>query len=486
MHERKSKARKRARLTVVYTLMVLAVITIVTILVMITQGYRFNRYDGRVEQGGLVQFNSRPSGAAVYLDGIRLSNQTPSRITVTAGTHTIEMKKDGYIDWRKQVSVKPGAVLWLNYARLYPTNPKHTQVTTYNGMSSGLPSPKRNYMAAIVKSATPTIDVWTLNDATPKLTSVNIPASAYTATKAGTKESFSLLEWDSDERHVLVKHTYNNTAYEYLSVDVRGDDKPVNITKQLGIDATDVHYSRSSSSQVYMLTTKREVRRGDLSSLTISGPLITNVRHFSLTYDSTLVYETRLSNGVRSVGYWTNGASKARIIKSYQDDGKAPLSIAMGEYFGDTYVAIVYAKAMTILRGDVPASDSNSGFNFVTINNVALSTDTTELSFSPKQNRFVYAVGGSTVIAYDLELDVATPTKLQGTQKQPLNWLDDYHFATTLGGNGYYYEFDGTNSQLVDDDVRDIPMVISNNNNYLYYVANGEKNVSLMRVSLTN
>ena len=53
MHKHRNKRRLRIQLTFVYTLMGLAIVSILTILVLVIQGYRYNRFDGKVEQGGL-------------------------------------------------------------------------------------------------------------------------------------------------------------------------------------------------------------------------------------------------------------------------------------------------------------------------------------------------------------------------------------------------------------------------------------------------
>ena len=109
-----NKRRLRLQLTFVYGIMILAVVAIVAVLVLVVQGYRFNRYDGKLEQGGLVQFDSQPSGATVSADNSVLANKTASKIVLSAGNHTVTIGKDGYSTWKKDVVVKPGTVLWLN------------------------------------------------------------------------------------------------------------------------------------------------------------------------------------------------------------------------------------------------------------------------------------------------------------------------------------------------------------------------------------
>jgi hypothetical protein len=81
MYHSKNIRKKRAQLFFVYALMAVAVVVTVAALVLVMLGYRFNRYDGTIEQGGLVQFDSKPSGATVMLDDITLANRTASKVT---------------------------------------------------------------------------------------------------------------------------------------------------------------------------------------------------------------------------------------------------------------------------------------------------------------------------------------------------------------------------------------------------------------------
>src|SRR5690606_5047873 len=105
----------------VYMLMVLFVLTFVFVLTLLTLGYRFDRSAGTIEQGGLVQLNSIPSGANLTIDSARLSATTGTKTTLAPGKHAITMSRDGYGNWQKTVEVKSGTILWLNYARLIPS-----------------------------------------------------------------------------------------------------------------------------------------------------------------------------------------------------------------------------------------------------------------------------------------------------------------------------------------------------------------------------
>jgi hypothetical protein len=170
MPKKLTKRRLRLQLTFVYGIMILAVVAIVAVLVLVVQGYRFNRYDGKLEQGGLVQFDSQPSGATVTADNSELANKTASKIVLSAGNHNITIGKSGYSTWKKDVIVKPGTVLWLNYALLFPTNPKVNTAAKYTAVASALPSPNEHTMAVMPDAAMPEITLTSLNTDNPAST----------------------------------------------------------------------------------------------------------------------------------------------------------------------------------------------------------------------------------------------------------------------------------------------------------------------------
>lgn len=56
--------------------------------------------------GGSISVTSSPSGASLFIDGTDTGYQTPNIISgLSAGYHTILLKKNGYLDWTKQVFV---------------------------------------------------------------------------------------------------------------------------------------------------------------------------------------------------------------------------------------------------------------------------------------------------------------------------------------------------------------------------------------------
>lgn len=82
---------------------------------------------------GTVWINSQPTGADVYVDGT-WRGTTPLTLTLPPGTHTIEIRKEGYPPTRKTVEVAPGEekkiTLTLAVVTSQDTQPKTTSEST--------------------------------------------------------------------------------------------------------------------------------------------------------------------------------------------------------------------------------------------------------------------------------------------------------------------------------------------------------------------
>ena len=85
------------------------------------RGYRFNFQEGKVTSTGILSVNSSPNAAKVYING-ELKGATDINLTLPYGTYTVEVKKDGYTDWRKEVNLKGEIVMSMD-AHLFSKNP---------------------------------------------------------------------------------------------------------------------------------------------------------------------------------------------------------------------------------------------------------------------------------------------------------------------------------------------------------------------------
>jgi len=468
MYRSPSKRKQLVRRTIVYVIMSVAVAALVTLLVFVMLGYQFNRSDGKIEQGGLVQFDSKPNGASITIDGMAFGARTPSKTTMIAGQHFITMEKSGYRSWQKSIDVTAGSVLWLSYTRLIPSTVTPANVAQFASVSSTAASPDDKWMAVKEDPATPAI---VLNDVsqdvvTPK--TLELPTTSYTHPTDEKNQAFTFASWDADSRYLLVKHTYNTNNVEWLVVDAQNVTNTKNISTLLGITASKIVFSSSNASILYALI-DGDVRKIDLNAATLSRPLVTNVADFSLYDDTTIAYTTLLdpTTKARTVGYYQVGADAPHAIRSYTDDGQTPLKLAVANYFGDTYEAIAYGDAVEILKGSLPANAASGSLHTVATMNlpggaqyISVETD----------GRFVVAQNAGTFETYDIELQKATKTILKGSGDvtNQLRWLDGYTLWSDRGGVARLYEFDGTNQQDIMSVSPGFSVMLSPNGKYIY------------------
>jgi hypothetical protein len=271
-------------------------------------------------------------------------------------------------------------------------------------------------------------------------------------------------------------------------VDLRGGDDPKNISNIVGSGITSLEFSLADSNVIYVLSEAHDIRRVSLSNSTVSAPLLTDIAYFSQGDRSTITYGT-LPDPVskeRSLGYWTTSSATPRVLRTAIDKGSRPADISMSTYYGDQYVVFANGTNVEILTGDLPVSDSTSRLSLTQVARYNLPTEEASIGFSPAERRFVYAQFSGGLWTYDLEIKKLSKVRFDGTApSRPLDWLNTYHFATTNDGMFAYYDYDGTNRQVVGTNVADLPVAMSENSRYFYHFATTEKGISLIRTKLT-
>jgi hypothetical protein len=469
MHRQPPHRRLLLQRIAVYGVMILATVGLVTVLIFILLGYQFNRNDGRIEQGGLVQFESRPSGAEIMIDNAKLGLRTPAKTTLAAGSHAIKMERADYRTWQKSVDIVKGSILWLNYARLIPNQLTSSRAADLTTVSSTATSPDRKWMAIKEDVSTPVIRLADLSQEDIKLTNLDLPADSYSAPAAGKTQSFTIEKWDPTSRTMLVRHMYNDTQSEWIVVDSQNVANTKNISTLLGVNVSKVVFTGNTSA-IFILV-DGAIRKVDLVAATLSGPLVSNVTDVSLYDQSTLAYVTGIDSVTqqRSVGYLEDGG-KYRTLRTYSDDGTLPLYVQIGKFFDDTYVAIAYNEDLDVLVGDLPRDDDDDvSATMHTVGAIKLAASVQFLSIK-NNDRFVVAQAGATYTVYDHELQKMTTTTLKDTTGlvKELAWIDDYMLYHDAGGTLRTYEFDGANQQDIMSVAPGFSAAISPNNRYLY------------------
>jgi len=485
MFKRPSKKQLLVRRIITYVVMVLAVLTIVSGTILFILGYRLDSDKGRLEQGALIQFDSRPNGANVSIDGNSINANTPSKQTVVAGKHVFAVNRDQYQPWSKTLDVKAGTLQWLDYILLVPKDLPVESVAKYDTVYGEKASPDNKWLLVQEKAETPTFRLVDLRSPQIKSSTISIPASTYSdASTENTNHTFTMESWDEDGRYAIVKHAFNDKS-EYIVLDTQDVQTSVNVSTSLSISLSELKFSGTSGNVLYGLT-DGTLRKLDLSNATISRGLISNVKDFNV-FDNKIVTYTGIdpSNAAHQVaGVYREGDESPHVLREVKNL-TTPLTIAAGQYYSDEYIAISEGLKVSVLKGRYPASTDTNNTSLKQYAEFTAPANVDTTSFSIEGDHLLVQ-SGLNIVSYEVEYKRQTNATIatSETAAHTLKWLDNAYLWAVYDGHLSIREFDGTNIHVIMDMEPGFDATLSQNGKYLYGVAKSGNTYQLQRVKM--
>jgi hypothetical protein len=465
--------------------MTLAVLVVVTLITFFMLGFRFDINKGNLEQYAFLQFDSSPSGATVSIDGNVAGLNTPTKKSVHAGKHSVEIWRDGYETWRKSVDIKAGTITWLNYALLVPKKLTVEAVSSYESLYSSLASPKGDYMLIEKQSNLPVYNLVDISSNTVKQSSLTFPTNLYSEPLTiGINHTFNMIKWDDGGRYVLINHIYNDMS-EWLVLDTQNVNLSKNITRLFDLSISAINFSGTSGNIFYSLDSN-DIRKLDLAAGTISAPLISNVTSFDVYNESKVITYVGLnSNNINEkvVGIYREGDEKPSVIRTVEGQ-TSNLHIATTRYFNANYIAISEGKKVDILSGSYPNNTNSNTNNMKVISSFESAKDIDNLSFSPS-GEYVFIQSSAYFASYDLEYQKFTSSNIGGNGPiSLLSWLDDFYIWSDRDGKLTIREFDGENIYVINEVLTGQDVTLTSNGRYLYSLNKIDEKYQLQRVRM--
>lgn len=477
MYRAPSKRSQVIKRSIIYTCMTLFVVLAVTALVFLMLGYRFNKTSNTIIQGGLVQFDSKPSGARVTIGSAKLASRTPSKITVNPGSYSVKMERAKYRNWQKTVDVEAGHVLYLKYAKLVPNQVASKTLTTLPSVDQMTVTPNDRFMAVLASSASPELTMVDLKDSKQKQTVISLPIMA----PEDTKPVYKIEKWSGDSKKLLISQkTAEKTNWFFVEYDK--PDQTVDLSKTYDLEIKDVLFDPRGSERLIITTTDGAVRLLDVGSRALSPVVLSNITDLSL-FKSNLMYVKTLSQTEQSVGYLSLGRTESRELKSLVT--KETVRVSADEYYHTTYLAITTGSSLEVSSIDsLPGSNDSGPLSFKTLfNQIIPGKDISKLAMRTG-GRFVVAQSSDALSVYDLELKKFTTTKFATAQKQAVRWIDGYHFYSAADGKLTMMDFDGANQQVITKTSGDMDVAQSDNGKYWFTLNKTETGYQLIRLTM--
>lgn len=182
---------------IIFLITILVVVSVGTFLILYANGYRLNKKNELVANGLLVA-NSDPNGAQIIIND-KLNSATNSTITLPLGTYNVKIKKEGYLEWQKQIEIQKGVVTEIDTS-LFPQAVSLNPLT-FTGSINPTISPDYSKLAYADASG-----IWVIE-------TINLPIgfnSGPTKITDLVPDANTTWEWSPDSKQILISTKTSN------------------------------------------------------------------------------------------------------------------------------------------------------------------------------------------------------------------------------------------------------------------------------------
>lgn len=265
--------------TILFIFIVLLFFLIAPLIILYSQGYRFDFENKKFFQTGAFSFKVWPQGAWVSVDGkltkkatfpfgaIYIANLSPKK-------YTVEIKKEGYFPWEKTLEIKEELVTENKNIFLVPENVQFTFLEKDVGRLFLSPDGKE---AILKKDKTAGWILFLLDMERNVLTSL---FEEKDFSEKDERVNFKGIKWSLDSKKILVE----TLEGEYFIVEI--DGKPVLLSLfKAGSNVNNISFSPNNSQRIFFgrgPETKNNLFSLDYQSKEISGPILNKFLSFEL------------------------------------------------------------------------------------------------------------------------------------------------------------------------------------------------------------
>lgn len=465
-------SKKRAhniRLFVGYVLVGIAILIAATILLFQALGYDVNRNTGEVIQNGLVFVSSHPGSAEVYLNG-QDKGSTNRRFAIPAGRYTVALKKAGYSTWTRTFNLDGGSVLQLVYPLLFPTKLVTNEIATYKAAPMLVTkSPDKKHMVVFDSSFKAGFDTYDLTKSPATKTNTQYSSGLITSPNSD-KQKLSLVEWSTDNRHLIVKHAFG-AKYEYLLIDTRLPSQSVNLTKKLPFAPSKISLRDKNYDQYYLYNKSNKSLYSYQLQTNTKTLVLKNLTDYKPYGGSTIMYISPTSkNKTVQVKIYDKG--KSYTLHAYPAGPSYRLNMA--SYGGHLFATVDSSGGFTYIFENAldEASRSTTGISPT----LALKLDGPAYSSFSENARFIVSQNKSEFEVYDAETTNNYSYKIkQKIMGGHAEWMDGHRLVLNVSGKTYVFDYDGINRRLLSSSIPGYPSVFNNSYSQMFTIAKSVK-----------
>ncbi len=447
----KKKRVNKIKLYVGYALMTIAIIFGAITLLYAAFGYGVKR-DGQVYQNSTVFLASQPDNVDVEISNTVNNDikktSTSDRLILEAGNYNFRFSKQDYRTWQRDVELRGGIITRLDYPFLFPIKLISKDIIRYPS-EPGLitTSPDRSKQLVQRPSSFLEYDLIDKNSDTNNIKRVAFAPALFS--DLANKSTLQLIEWSSDNRHLLVSYKAVN-GKRFVLMDTDKPAESININSFYNKNFLSVRLRDKSPDNLYFLTSAGVLETGTIESKT-RQKVLSNVSDFQPYKNDQILFinnKNQAKTGLVSAQIY-NPSEPILMIK------KLPKSktyyLELSEYRGNFY-AVVGASSgkdeFYVFRNPrvvVSQKDQQSLFT----RTIRLD-GANQLSLSDNA-RFIATENDSKFAVYDIEEDKLFKYELDKKYKSVVShdWMDGHRIIVQAEGKVLVFDFDGSNQQYL-------------------------------------
>ncbi|HYH35892.1 MAG TPA: PEGA domain-containing protein [Candidatus Saccharimonadales bacterium] len=467
----KKRFRHHVMLYIGYVLIGVAIV--IGTIVLLYQAYGFGLgKNGTVIQNGLFFFSSQPNPADIYVNGLKKSVQTNTRLSLPAGIYNVRLEREGYRNWQRTIGLEGGSVQHVDYPLLIPKTLATKKIQTYNA-APGLvtQSPDRRWLLVQQPGTLTGFEVYDLKNPTEPPEPLSLPAGLLT--KANGNASLKPVEWAGDNEHVLLEHTYDGKT-EFIVVNRPDPAQSVNLNTALSVSPTKLTLQDKKYDKYYLYTAEGGVlQAASLKTKTVQ-PYLDHVLGYKSYGDDTMLYATDTNVPAGKVQVKLRIGDKTYVIKTFPAGTTYLLDLT--KYDGAMYVtAGASGENKVYIYKDPVGQQKKNPDRALVPTQVLRVTAPNYLSFS-NSAQFIVIENGTEFAVYDIENELAyhyfSQFKLDAPQEHA-HWMDGNRLTYVSGGKLVFFDYDNANRQVMVNAASQYEPVFTPNFKFLYTVAPG-------------
>jgi hypothetical protein len=466
-----------------YVLIGVGILITTVILLQVAYGYARGK-NGQIIQNGFVFVSSQPHPAQIYTNGQLNKARTNTRLTLPAGQYTVQLKRSGYREWRRTITVLGGDLQHFDYPLLIPTTLSSTKVKAYDAAPIlSTQSPDHRWLLVQPDAATAAFDLYDLKDPTKvSPTTITIPTGL--VAKSTGAQSWQAVEWSNDNTHVLLQH---NTAdkVEFIVLDRQSPDQSVNLATVLSFSPTAVSLNNKKYDQYYLYNANdHTLLTASLRSPTLT-PYLDHVLAYKSYSDNTVLYVTDADAPAGKVVVKMRVGDKTYTLRELMAGSSYITDLT--QYSGDLYVLTGSSTddRAYIYKNPVSQLDSNPQRPAIALRVLRIAQPSFG-SFSAN-TQFIMAENATNVAVYDIENNKAYAYALNTPLDAPqahLAWMDGDRLDYVSQGKLVILDYDNTNRQELVASLPGYAPAFAPDIKYLYSLSPSAQQTMLQQTSL--